>query len=184
MMGLVFTELLESAERRYGLEAVDAALAGAETSTGGSYTAVARYDHRELLRIIVGLSKETGEELGEVVQHFATDLLSALLERPEASAAAGASGTFELLEQLEPTIHATVRTLHPAAEPPRFDCVREPDGSLRVVYRSHRCLADFAAAMIRASVARFGEPILVERRALEAEVGDRHEFRLSMREEA
>ncbi len=181
MMGLVFTELLESAERRYGLEAVDVALAGAETSTGGSYTAVARYDHRELLRIIVGLSKETGQDLGTVVQHFATDLLDALLQRPEASIA-GVTGTFELLELLEPTIHATVRSLHPAAAPPRFDCHREPDGSLRVVYRSHRCLADFAAAMIRASVTRFGERITIAQRVLEAEDGERHEFRLSRQE--
>ncbi len=184
MMGLVFTELLESAERRYGLEAVDATLARVETSTDGSYTAVARYDHRELLRIVVGLSKETGEELGTIVQHFATDLLDTLLQRPEATTAAEASGTFELLEQLEPTIHASVRTLHPAAAPPRFDCAREPDGSLRVVYRSHRCLADFAAAMIRASVARFGERISIERRLIEAEDGERHEFRLSLDEES
>jgi len=183
MMGLVFTELLESAERRYGLQVIDAALCGAETSTGGSYTAVARYDHRELLRIVVGLSKETGEELGTIVQHFATDLLDALLQRPEASAAAGATGTFALLELLEPTIHATVRTLHPAAAPPRFDCTRDADGSLRVVYRSHRCLADFAAAMIRACITRFGERIAIERRMIEADEGEQHEFRLLMQGE-
>jgi len=179
MMGVVFTELLEAAEARYGLAKVDAALTAANTETGGSYTAVARYDHRELVRLLVELSKATGESLGALVQEFARHLLPVFLSRPEASAGGATPGSvFELLDGLEPSIHATVRKLHPDAAPPRFECTR--DGERMVVrYHSHRCLGDFAHAMLTAAAEHFGETINIERRELSDSSDNAVEFVLT-----
>ena len=50
MKGMIFTEFLDMVEERFGLAVADRIIEAGGSSTGGAYTAVGTYDHREMVR--------------------------------------------------------------------------------------------------------------------------------------
>ena len=67
MKGIIFTEFLSLVEEKFGLEQLDAILDEAQDS--GIYTSVGSYDHKNLVKLIVILSKQTGISPEEVVSN-------------------------------------------------------------------------------------------------------------------
>ena len=67
MKGIIFTEFMELVEEKFGLDVLDQVLD--LSNDEGIYTAVGSYDHKDLVKLIVNLSKVSGvppEQLQEV----------------------------------------------------------------------------------------------------------------------
>lgn len=160
MKGVVFTELLEMVESRFGMDVVDAVLDDAELPSGGSYTAVGTYDHQEVFLIVETLSRRLGVPVPDLLQAYGEHLFGRFaVMYPHFFR--GVVGTFDFLSTIECHIHVEVRKLYPDAELPHFQAERDGDRALVLVYSSARPLGDFARGLIYGCIAHYREPIEV-----------------------
>jgi hypothetical protein len=168
MKGVVFTEFLEMLEKEAGFEAVDAVLAAANPASGGAYTAVGQYDDAEMFALISALSEQSGTPVPELLTHFGEYLFSRFVQMfPQFVEPAG--DTFALLESVDGFIHIEVHKLYPDARLPFVSCSRLGDRSLRVYYKSHRPMGDFAEGLMRGVMKHYREDLDVKRTDLDAE---------------
>jgi len=159
MKGVVFVELLDMCEERYGLEVLDAVLQASGVEHLGAYTSVGSYDWRELAAIVDALAAQVGETPEALMRAYGQHLFSVLARSyPQISEAASA---FDLLENVESYIHPEVRRLYPDAELPHFDIVRSDD-QIVMHYQSQRPLADFARGLIEGCLLHFAMAADVE----------------------
>lgn len=156
MKGIVFTELLEMIEDRYGYELVDDLLNESELPSGGAYTATGTYDHAEIVTLVQKLSQKTQLPVPVLLQAYGryifgsfTRIYSPFVDR--------ASSAFELFKSVHHYIHVEVRKLYPDAELPHFTVAQVNDNHLTMHYESERKLADFAHGLIEGCLAHFGE---------------------------
>lgn len=157
---------------------VDQIISNCDLKSGGSYTSVDTYDVRELLALVVELSRRTGVSVSEVVTEYGRHLFR-FFARTRHPMFHGMSSCEELLSSIEDQIHVDVRKLYPDAELPsiRFDRISEHQS--KVTYRSARPLADLAEGLIRESVVHFGDPVEVVRVDLDPKDGTAAEFFLT-----
>src|SRR5688500_10275861 len=59
MKGVVFTEFIDMVENRFSLEMAERIISKCDLPSGGAYTAVGTYDHREMVALVAALSNET-----------------------------------------------------------------------------------------------------------------------------
>ena len=62
MKGIVFAEFIELVEDKFGFEIADEIIEESNLPSGGSYTSVGTYDHREMLELVTHLSEKTGSQ--------------------------------------------------------------------------------------------------------------------------
>jgi hypothetical protein len=176
MKGVVFTEFVEFAEERFGLGVADDMIARCTLSSGGAYTAVGTYDHRELVQMVGQLSALSGKPIAELLRGFGTHLLKRF-----ASSFPGFfahASLFDFLHRIDDTIHVEVRKLYPDAELPTFTCEQPEPHRLVMVYQSHRAMADLAEGLIHGAIAHFGERVNVQRDDLTTDAPQRTRFTL------
>ncbi|MDA1265814.1 MAG: heme NO-binding domain-containing protein [Planctomycetota bacterium] len=159
MKGIVFTEFLDLVETAFGYETVDEILIEANPASGGAYTSVGTYDHRELIDLVVALSARTGTAIPELMHAFGKHLFGRFVE--------GFPSFFEdtddplaFLASVENVIHVEVRKLYPDAELPTFDH-EHTEGGIELTYRSPRPFATFAEGLIEGCIEHFGKPFEV-----------------------
>ncbi|MFZ9406350.1 MAG: heme NO-binding domain-containing protein [Burkholderiaceae bacterium] len=162
MKGMVFTEFLDLVERTHSAELVDTLIEESDLPSGGAYTAVGNYDHREMVRLLVTLQKHTGEPVPSLLRWFGEHLYMSLAKGFPVFFE-GKTHAFQVLEGIESVIHTEVRKLFPDAELPGFDVHRPGDDSLVLDYRSPRCMEDLAHGLILACIRQFGGEIAIER---------------------
>ena len=162
MKGMVFTEFLEMVDAKFSADMVDDIIADSDLPNGGAYTAVGTYDHEELVRMVVALSKRTNIPAPALVQVFGEHLFGRF-NALYPSFFSGITSALDFLEGIETIIHTEVRKLYPDAQLPKFDCTRSPDG-LTMLYSSPRHFGDLAEGLIKGAVAHFGGGIDVIRR--------------------
>ncbi len=75
----------------------------------------------------------------------------------------GIKDSFSFLSTVQNVIHVEVRKLYPDAELPEFESTRLAPNHLSMIYRSPRCLGDFAEGLIEGCIAHFGEHIKITR---------------------
>jgi hypothetical protein len=161
MKGVVFTEFLEMVETRFSSEMVEDLLGACDLASGGAYTSIGTYDHRELVALVSVLSEKTGAPVPALVHEFGRHLLRRFtVGFPEFFTAA--RDTFGFLALVEGYVHAEVRKLYEGAELPSFECGAEEAGRMDMVYRSSRGFADLAHGLIEATAEHYGEAIAVE----------------------
>ena len=160
MKGIVFTEFLELIEAKFGFDTVDAILESAAPLSGGSYTTVGTYDHRELAGLVAALSKKVGVPAPELLKEYGRHLFGRFV--------AGfpvffedATDPLEFLTTVEAYIHVEVRKLYPDAELPVLDH-EHVDGGLELTYRSPRPFGSFAAGLVEGCLDHFGGTFQVE----------------------
>ncbi len=68
MKGIIFTEFLELVEAKFGIEVLENMLEMSDDT--GVYTAVGSYDHKDLVNLIVSLSKLTKVAVEDLQQVF------------------------------------------------------------------------------------------------------------------
>jgi hypothetical protein len=170
MKGVVFTEFLEMVETTFGPAVADKIIVDAQLPTGGVYTAVGTYDHRELIALVQQLSAVTNTPAGTLVIAFGRHLF----ERFAAGYPqffTGVDSALVFLKNVEAYIHPEVRKLYPDAELPRFEARDLDADSLELIYRSSRHFADLAEGLIQGCVAHFNDPLDLRRQALPDENG-------------
>ncbi len=162
MKGLVFSEFLEFVEEVYSPEMVDDIIDASDLSSGGVYTSVGTYNHRELVCLVAALSEKCGMQAPDLVRAFGRHLFSRLLASyPDFTSAA--DNTFDFLRLVEDYIHVEVRKLYPDAELPKFEFDSPSPEQLIVTYRSKRALGDLAHGMMEGASEHFGEDIVIKR---------------------
>lgn len=177
MKGIVFTEFLEFSEQTFGLAKVDRAIVESNLPSGGSYTSVGTYDHRELKTILSHLSQETGIPVGDLLRNFGQHLFG-VLARSYRQLIADAVDSFSLLERIENEIHVEVLKLYPDAQLPRFAHDRIGNDQMVLVYRSERALGDLAEGLLRGCFDHFSDIVRIERSDLSDGAGTTVRFLL------
>lgn len=168
MKGMVFTEFLDLVERTHSADLVDRLIEECNLPSGGAYTAVGHYDHREMVSLLVALQRHTGEPVDQLLRWFGANLYVALA-RGFPDFFTGKTHAFEVLEGIETVIHTEVRKLFPDAELPGFDVHRVRADCLILDYRSPRCMEDLAHGLMQACITQFGAAIRIERSPLAGE---------------
>ena len=175
MKGVVFREFIEMVEDGFSPAMADAIIEASDLSTGGAYTSVGTYDHREMVQLAMHLSARTGIALPTLLHAFGKHLLGRFAVMFPAYFE-GRQGTFDFLAILDNKIHVEVKKLYPDAELPVFDHSFEDPGVMAFVYRSKRPFADLAHGLIDGCIAHFQEPITVEREDRPCETGSHARF--------
>ena len=178
MKGMIFTEFLELVERTHSAELAETLVANADLPSGGIYTSVGNYDHREMVTLVLALSRQTRQPVDEVLHWFGENLFVTL------SAAypgffAGKDTAFSVLVGIESVIHTEVRKLYPDAELPSFEVIQQSNDELVLDYHSPRCMDDLAHGLIDACIAHFNEPVTLARRSLGKTQADGTRFTLT-----
>ncbi|MFM2044618.1 MAG: hypothetical protein RLY86_3194 [Pseudomonadota bacterium] len=180
MKGMVFREFCDMVERHHSPELLDELIQGADLPSGGAYTSVGTYDHREMLTLVGGLSRCTGLAAGDLVHGFGRHLLGVFRAKYPAFFEAAADG-YAFLDSIDRTIHVEVRKLYPDAELPRFDCSRLTNEGMRLDYSSGRPFAHLAHGLIEATMEHYGHAVDITREDLAPGDGTRARFMIRPR---
>jgi hypothetical protein len=159
---MVFTEFLDMVESAYSADFVDDLIDACELPSGGAYTSVGTYDHREIVTLVTALSARTGVPVPDLVRRFGGWLFGRFHELyPDYFTRAPT--LFDLLDSVEHYIHREVAKLYPDAQLPRFDTERPDAATLVMLYRSPRGMEDLAEGLIRAAIEHYAEPVELQR---------------------
>lgn len=158
MKGIVFTEFNNMVEDKFSPELLDEIIVECELSSGGAYTSVGTYDHKELVQMVGKLSEKTDIPAAALVYTFGEHLAERFSELFPAFFAETACA-FDFLKSLDNHIHIEVKKLYPDADLPSFSFDdSNPDG-LIMAYRSVRGLSDLAHGLMVGVIKHYGEPI-------------------------
>jgi hypothetical protein len=183
MKGVVFTEFLEMVENKFSPEMADRIIEETDLPSGGVYTAVGTYDHREMIQLVSCLSQETGIPSAELVRAFGLHLFGRF-HTIFPKYFEDVSSAFDFLQRVDHYIHVEVRKLYPDAELPSFECDTSQSGCLRLTYRSSRPFAALAEGLIRGCVAHYGEAVDIAMEDLSDGAGTAARFLLTKKDAA
>jgi len=169
MKGIVFTEFLELVDSRWGMEMSESIIEACELPSGGVYTAVGTYDHREIAALATELSKRSGLPLPDLLKVFGQHLFGRLAAAHPRLVDAS-DDLLDFLGKVETYIHVEVRKLYPDAELPSFRTTRNADGSLDMLYLSSRHLEDLCEGLILGAADHFARPVAILRKPAEGGV--------------
>ncbi|WP_321372806.1 heme NO-binding domain-containing protein [uncultured Draconibacterium sp.] len=168
MKGLIFREFLEMVESEYGYETVDTIIQNSEIPRDGVYTSVGTYPHAEMLALLTELSKLTKLSKPRLLFLFGQYVFNVFL-RSYPVFFENKTNSFEILSEVEDTIHVEVLKLYPEAELPAFDVQEQSEKEMKMVYQSQRKMADFAEGLISGCAKHFNENITIERECIESD---------------
>lgn len=158
MKGIVFTEFLEMIETKFGDEMADKIIVDAVLPSGGAYTAIGTYDHRELIALVDQLSKHSQRPVPELVETFGYHLFGQFFAAyPEFFT--GIDSALDFLANVDKYIHDEVLKLYPDAELPSFEYDRSMPDTLVMIYRSSRPFANLALGLVQGCIDHFAEKI-------------------------
>jgi len=175
MKGLLFNELVEFAEDRFGCDVV-ARVEG----TAAPYGAIASYPSADLVALATRLADAGSERLDVLLRAFGERLFGRFASLYPVFFVT-ADSTFEFLAQIDTTIHGEVEKLYPNAEFPRFKPTTEGADVMRLHYRSARPFADLAEGMLQGCITHFGESVDVRREPVTGPAGTAADFVLVRR---
>ena len=180
MKGIIFTELVEMVEARFGLETADVMLEPEGLDSAGAYTATGVYAHGEMVLLLTRLSASTGLSVPQLLQAYGEHLFERLralfpvfFQHPR--------DAFEFLATVDDVVHVEVLKLYPDAELPSFVCERLDERNMRLTYSSPRGLADLARGLISSCCRSYGEQIEIADTDLSGGTMTRVEFLLTRR---
>lgn len=162
MKGIVFSEFLEMVESKFSADMVDDIIEDNDLPSGGAYTSVGTYDHQELMSLVQSLSQKTGANVPALLQTYGHHMFGRFVEGYPVFFD-GVKNSFDFLISIEDYIHVEVRKLYPDAELPEFDSVRVAPDKMSMVYRSPRCMGDFAQGLMTGCFEYFEETIELQR---------------------
>ncbi|CAA6809015.1 MAG: Guanylate cyclase-related protein [uncultured Sulfurovum sp.] len=168
MRGIIFTELYELVEEKFGYELLDDVLLDLELTNDGAYTATGNYPFSELLDILIKLHEHTKIPIEDLLEVFGEYLFTRLLNmHPEL---AKTENVLEFLEQVETYIHIEVKKLYPDAELPKFNIVSKDEKSFKFYYISSKKLHHLAKGLIQGLSNHYKQPLEIKM-GLEDKIG-------------
>ena len=166
MKGIVFTEFLEMVESKFGYEMVDDMLTQNDLPSGGVYTAIGTYDHREIVTLVSHLHQKSQIPVASLLYAFGQHLFQTFSKSYQ-QFFVGVNDAFDFLESIENHIHVEVKKLYPDAELPRFEPKRLDEKKLQMIYRSDRRMADLAEGLIASAMQHYGTEATITRETLD-----------------
>ncbi|MFM2590231.1 heme NO-binding domain-containing protein [Vibrio sp. TBV020] len=158
MKGIIFTEFMDLVEQKFGLEVLDSLLEN--TGDSGVYTAVGSYDHRNLVKLIVQLSKHSGISPEELQRVFGQSVFNNLYNTlPDNNSLQACKTSFQFIKLVEDYIHIEVKKLYPEANPPSFDFVSESETEMIFDYVSARCMSHVCLGLLEGCAEFFDEKL-------------------------
>ncbi|GIU30524.1 heme NO-binding domain-containing protein [Shewanella sp. MBTL60-007] len=166
MKGIIFAEFLELVENTFGLDVCQKMLD--ENKNDGAYTSVGTYDHKDLIKLIISLSKLTGISVEELQRIYGQSVFNTLYNSLP-GLEGKADSTFSFIESVEEYIHVEVKKLYPNANPPSFDFISTSKTQLIMDYQSARCMSHVCLGLIQGCAEHFGENINIEMEPITAD---------------
>lgn len=160
MHGMIFSELQNYAEAKYGRGTWNALLKKANLETR-MYLAVQEYPDREIISLVMAASGMAGLPVSVVLEDFGQFMVPSLLRmyghllRPEWRA-------IDVIEHTEGTVHTVVRTKSPGANPPRLKTRRLSPNEVLLIYTSSRQMCGLAIGIGKGLGEHFGEKIVTD----------------------
>lgn len=177
MKGIVFSEFIEMVEDKFSPDLMDDIFDETELASGGAYTAVATYDHEEMVSLVVKLSEHTKIPIPDLLKTFGQHLLGRFTKLYPAFFE-NINDCFSFLKTIDDHVHVEVRKLYSDTELPHFHTEMKDDNTLVMTYSSKRPFADLAEGLIRGAIAHYEENIALTREDLSDGVGNHERFTL------
>lgn len=178
MKGIVFCEFISMVEERFSPEMADRIIDASTLATGGAYTTVGTYDHREIVQLVSHLSAATGTAVPDLIRAFGVHLCQRFATLYPTFFAEHRSA-FAFLASVDNQIHVEVRKLYPDAELPVFEHAFPEPNRMLFTYRSKRPFADLAEGLIQGCITYYGENIALTRDDLPCADGAHVRFTLT-----
>jgi Haem-NO-binding len=176
MKGIVFTELLDMIEQKFGYDMVDTLLTETDLPSGGVYTAIGTYDHIEIVMLVGKLSEKTNISVPDLVYTFGRHLF-VVFAKSYGHFFEGVPDAFTFLESIHNYIHVEVKKLYPDAQLPNFEIHKENEQKMVMIYSSDRKMATLAHGLIDGCLSHFHEKAEVKTQLL-TEDGSRVAFEI------
>ncbi|MCM2291279.1 heme NO-binding domain-containing protein [Allorhizobium sp. BGMRC 0089] len=161
MKGVIFTEFLQFVAKSWDENLVDDLLDAADLPSGGAYTTVGTYDHREIVTLLRLLSQKSGLDDAELLQRYGRHLaLRFAQDFPEFFDRCAC--LFDFLASVDAYVHVEVRKLYPDAELPNFEILQQKDSLFSMIYRSARGMEALAMGLIEGAAIHYGVSIALQ----------------------
>lgn len=177
MKGIVFREFISMVENEFSVETADEIITAANLKSNGAYTSVGTYPHEEMVELATQLSAKTNIAVPALLRAFGIYLFKRFTII-HADYIVNHQSAFELLKLLDGHIHVEVRKLYTETELPSFEYEEQADGSLILIYKFRRALADFALGLLEGCIAHFQHAMQIERQDIPEENGAHTRFTL------
>jgi len=179
MKGVVFNLLESFICEGWGDAVYETILEGCPLHTREPFVGPGTYPDADLVSIASATARHLGLTLPDALRAFGAFCLPHLvgsvpdlvapMKTPEA-----------LLHAVDGVIHVEVRKLFPKAHPPRFVVEDQPDGTLRLEYRSDRKLCAFLEGIFDGLGDHFGCDIRADKQACMHQGADHCAYQLSI----
>ncbi len=160
MRGMVFTELFELVEEKFGYDLLDKVIEASNLPNDGAYSATGSYPFEELVTIVVNLSENTNipvPTLLEVYGEYLFDkLIKALPQFDQKDI-----DLLSFIESVEDHIHVQVKKLYPDAELPTFEIISSTPHELKFNYVSKKNIPNLAKGLILGASKHFNQHVEV-----------------------
>lgn len=174
MKGIVFTQLLDMVEDRFGYDLVDSLLLTTDLPSGGAYTSAGTYPPHEMISLVTALSRHIDKPIPDVLREFGRYLFQIFVSSYRHFIVA-APDAFSFLSSVHSYIHVEVKKLYSDAELPSFAIERRGDHTLRMLYQSNRRMADLAHGLIEGTLEHYAEKATITQLAIKPD-GSEVEF--------
>ena len=161
MHGVIFNQLAQFVKGSYGQDSLTSILGRADLNAK-TYMLTTSYPDEELEAIITGACHELSMERDVVLDAFG-QFIAPNLMKIYGSYVKNEWTAFDLLENIESTIHETVRSNNPGAEPPMLDIKRVSNEELTITYRSKRKMLTFGEGIIKAIGKHYNEQLVMKK---------------------
>lgn len=158
MKGIVFTELMEMVEEKFGMEMLNNIIDESSLSTNGVYSSVGTYEASDLFVMVQKLSQKTGMKIPDLIHAYGRYFFDVLSQNYPIFFEE--SNCFDFLKTIDSHIHVEVQKLYPDAELPKFS-FKEEGNKLYLKYQSERKLSKFALGLIERTIEHYKEDITV-----------------------
>lgn len=163
MHGIVFNQLFKFIRENHGQKALDEVMNNSGIGVK-FYDATKAHPDEELEKILssacekLKISRNTAlEAFGEFIAPGLLQIYGSFIKKEW--------DAMDLLENIETTIHKTVRISNPEADPPALQIERMSKNSLKIFYSSKRNMLHLGIGIIRAIGAHFETKIDISKRS-------------------
>lgn len=161
MKGMIFTELLEFVEEKFGFEIADSMIEGSMLPVKGAYTQAGNYSFEELVSIVTRLSSATGIDSETLIEAYARHLFGRIAQM-YSTLMEGFDSPLPFIAKVDEFIHPEVKKLYPDAELPTFKMISLDERELVVDYISSKPLISMAKGLMMGSADYFKKNIEIK----------------------
>lgn len=161
MHGIIHYELKKFVEARYGGHQTWEALLKAANLNGMLYLPSEVYPDSELIALLMAASNATGKSIDALQEEFGEFIVPDLVRTYQAFIKKEWT-IFDFFENVEETIHATVRRANPGAQPPRLKIIRTKPEQVLIEYTSERKMYGVLHGIMKGVIQHYGADVRVK----------------------